>query len=332
VAASPAEVITEVLAADPAGLERAVVLLRAGGTVALPTETVYGLAADAENPAAVQKIFTAKGRPQSQPLIVHVALTWAHEYASVWGRHHRALADAFWPGPLTMVVPRSDRALDAVTAGLASVGLRCPDHPVAAELLGRFGSGLAAPSANRYGHVSPTTVEHVLADLEGRIDAVIDGGACSVGLESTIVELGANGEIALLRRGAVTSAQIEAVTGVMVRDATAGPIRAPGMAMSHYAPQAPVEVLTAAQLSRRLDAPLAPTVLVIAPHRVDHPRSISLGADDDVFAAGLYEALRAGDDPEVTLVLVVPPPTGPLLPAIRDRLVRAAHPGRSERP
>ncbi len=244
VAASPAEVTTEVLAADPAGLERAVVLFRAGGIVAIPTETVYGLAADAENAEAVQKIFAAKGRPHSQPLIVHVARSWAHDYASEWGRHHRALVDAFWPGPLTMVVPRSGRASDLVTGGLNSVGLRCPDHPVARDLLHRLGSGLAAPSANRYGHVSPTTAGHVLADLDGRIDAVIDGGLCSVGLESTIVELGSDHTVALLRRGAVTSAQIEAVTGATVRDATAGPIRAPGMAASHYAPKAPVEILT----------------------------------------------------------------------------------------
>lgn len=323
---------TRRLTADAAGLDAAVSLLRAGRLVAIPTETVYGLAADAEDADAVGGIFAAKGRPPDQPVIVHVRPEWAARYAATWPSLARSLADAFWPGPLTLVVLRSSLVPDAVTGGLPTVGLRAPSHPVASGLLDRLGSGLAAPSANRYGHVSPTTADHVLDDLAGRIDAVVDGGACRVGVESTIVEVGEGGSLSVLRRGAVTEAQILQVVGGVLDDATGGPVRAPGMVDSHYAPAAPVEVIDGAVLERRLQSGLDPGVLIIAPEPVDHPTTIILGSDDRAFAARLYGALRAGDDPAVKAVIVVPPPEGPLSPAIADRLARAAHPQRLDPP
>jgi L-threonylcarbamoyladenylate synthase len=316
---------TQVLDLTDAGIARAVEVLSHGGLLGLPTETVYGLAADAEDDRAVRKIFRAKGRPADQPVIVHVLPDWADRYTAGWSRTADALAAAFWPGPFTMVVPKSEIVPLSVTGGLASVGLRSPDHPVAVEVLRRFGRGVAAPSANRYGHVSPTTVRHVLEDLDGRIDAVLDAGPSTVGVESTIVELDANGAIGLLRRGAVTVQQVVAASGGQVVDRTVGPVRAPGMVLSHYAPAAPVEILTQAQLLDRLPA-LDSSVLVVSCGPVAHRRSVVL-QDDRAFAAGLYDALRRGDDPEVSLVIVVPPTRGELVPAIMDRLTRAAHRG-----
>ena len=316
---------TRRLTADQSGVRAAAEILRDGGLVALPTETVYGLAADAENAAAVAAIFTAKGRPANQPVIIHVLPHQAQGYVSTWPESAALLADAFWPGPLTLVVPRSERALTEVTGGLETVGLRCPAHPVMAAVLGEVGRGLAAPSANRYGHVSPTTAAHVLHDLDGRIHAVLDAGSCEVGLESTIVELLPGEPATLLRRGGLAIDALEEVLGGPLRDGVGGRVRAPGMVQSHYAPAAPVEVLTAGELNRRILAGLADDVLVIAPERIGHRRSVALG-DDVAFAHGLYKALRMGDDPEVSQVLVCPPPSGPMLPAILDRLNRSSAP------
>ncbi len=316
---------TSRLPADQNGVRSAARILQDGGLVALPTETVYGLAADAENAAAVTSIFTAKGRPANQPVIIHVLPQHAQGYTSAWSEPAALLADAFWPGPLTLVVPRSERALAQVTGGLESVGLRCPAHPVMAAVLREVGRGLAAPSANRYGHVSPTTATHVLNDLDGRIDAVLDAGPCEVGLESTIVELLPGQPATLLRRGGLASGAIEEVLGSPLRDGVGGRVRAPGMVRSHYAPAAPVEVVSAGELTRRISAGLAENVLVIAPNQVGHPRSVVLG-DDVAFAHGLYQALRMGDDPEVAQVLICPPKSGPLLPAIVDRLNRSSAP------
>ncbi|MBT8241328.1 MAG: threonylcarbamoyl-AMP synthase [Acidimicrobiia bacterium] len=316
---------TQVLEPTDAGIAQAVEVLSRGGLLGLPTETVYGLAADAEDDRAVRKIFEAKGRPADQPLIVHVLPAWANRYAARWSSTAAVLAGAFWPGPFTMVVPKSEIVPQSVTGGLPSVGLRSPDHPVAVEVLRRFGRGVAAPSANRYGHVSPTTVRHVLDDLDGRIDAVLDAGSSEVGVESTIVELDENGSIRLLRRGAITVEQIVAVTEVPVVDCTSGPVRAPGMVLTHYAPAAPVEILTDAELQDRLTA-LDSSVLVVSCGPVAHRRSVVF-EDDRAFAAGLYDALRRGDDQEVSLVIVAPPTRGELAPAIMDRLTRAAHRG-----
>lgn len=314
---------TRRLTADGNGVRVAAEILQAGGLVALPTETVYGLAADAENGAAVAAIFAAKGRPANQPVIIHVLPEQAVRYAKRWPERAALLADAFWPGPLTLVVPRSDRALPVATGGLQSVGLRCPAHPVTAAVIRAVDRGLAAPSANRYGHVSPTSGAHVLSDLDGRIDAVLDAGPCEVGLESTIVELLPGEPATLLRRGGIAVDAIEEVLGSTMRDGVGGGVRAPGMMQSHYAPTASVELVTASELNSRISSGLAEDVLVIAPEQVSHRRSVALG-DDTSFAKGLYQALRMGDDPEVAQVLVCPPQSGPLLPAILDRLTRSS--------
>ncbi len=313
-----ANISTQLL--DSHEVDTAAELLTAGELVAIPTETVYGLAADAENAPAVAKIFVAKGRPPSQPLIVHIRPDWVERYASDWTNVGQRLAEAFWPGPLTIVVPKTERVPHEVTGCLDSVGLRAPSHPVAIELLDRFGRGLAAPSANLYGHVSPTVAQHVLDDLDGRIAAVVEAGASRVGLESTIVAIDGD-HVSLLRRGAITAAQLGSATGQTVVDKTMGPTRAPGMVLSHYAPAAPVEIVDASALA---NITFGPGDLVIAAVPVDHVYSVHL-PDDVSFAAGLYEALRKGDDPAVTRVLVVPPVAGDLVPAIMDRLRRAAH-------
>jgi len=219
-------------------LDQAVRVLRQGGLVAFPTETVYGLGADAGNELAVRRIFAAKGRPSTHPLIVHLA---AADAMDAWAREvpspARRLAEAFWPGPLTLVLPRSDLASDAVTGGQPTVALRVPAHPVALELLARFGGGIAAPSANRFGGVSPTTADHVRADLGSDVDLVLDGGPCTVGVESTIVDLSSE-TLSILRPGGVPQEEIERVLGLSVPVRAEGGPRMPGTLPSHYAPRA----------------------------------------------------------------------------------------------
>ena len=219
-------------------IARAVEILRAGGLVAFPTETVYGLGADASNPAAVARIFEAKGRPAEHPLIVHLASAASlDEWASEVPPLARAFAEACWPGPLTLILRRSPRVPDAVTGGLETVGLRVPAHPLALELLGAFGGGIAAPSANRFGSVSPTTAAHVRRGLGDRVDMVLDGGPCDVGVESTIVDL-SGGAPALLRPGGLPRERLELIAGVRIPIQRDGAVRAPGMLESHYAPDA----------------------------------------------------------------------------------------------
>jgi len=215
-------------------LEAAVRLLRAGELVAFPTETVYGLGADAANPAAVARVFAAKGRPADHPLIVHLAdQACVPDWASEFPETARQLARAFWPGPLTLVLPRSARVPMAVTGGQDSVALRVPAHPVAQALLRAFGGGVAAPSANRYGRVSPTRAEHVREELGDRVALILDGGECAVGLESTIVSCLA-GQVALLRPGMIGRAAVESVVGPLATSAAGAP-RVPGSTRAHYA-------------------------------------------------------------------------------------------------
>ncbi len=317
--------------------------LRRGGLVAFPTETVYGLGADASNGEAVQRIFTAKGRPVGHPLIVHLA---SSSDVSAWSVLDAAtavqvdaLAAAFWPGPLTIVVPRSELVAPETVGGRPTVGLRVPDHPVARELLEAFGGGVAAPSANRFGHVSPTTAAHVVDDLDGAVDVVLDGGPTRVGVESTIVEL-AGGPPALLRPGAVTAEELQRVLGadVPLVDDIGGEARASGMLRSHYAPRAAVEVVAADALADTLAAATAVglgggvggggIVGVVAPddRPVEHSPSWLLPTDAAGYAARLYGALRDADRAGVDRLLVVPPTSGPLLTAVLDRLTKAAAP------
>lgn len=248
-------------------IARAAEILRQGGLAAFPTETVYGLGADASNPLAVAKIFAAKGRPQDHPVIVHLAdAAQIEEWASAVPDAARTLAERFWPGPLTMILKRADGVNDAVTGGQDSVGLRVPAHPVAQKLLRAFGNGVVAPSANRFGHVSPTTAAHVEAEFMGNsaanIAMILDGGPCEVGIESTIVDLSRGGCV-LLRPGRISASQIEQAIGGVVesnglRRETAP--RASGMLDVHYAPNTPLHLLSREVLLREVkpgDAVLA---------------------------------------------------------------------------
>ncbi len=307
--------MTLVLAPDPDGVATAARMLREGAVVAIPTETVYGLAADASNAVAVARVYEAKGRPPGHPLIVHVADVAAARRHAVFDERAERLAGAFWPGPLTLLAPRRDIVADVVTGGRPTVGLRVPSNPVAARLLMIVDNGLAAPSANRFGHVSPTSAQHVLADLDGAIDAVIDGGPCRVGLESTIIDT-SGPELELLRPGAVSASAAAEVAGEPVIDGGAGESRAAGMMVSHYAPGARVEVHTEADASTA-----GPGVIVIGAGTGD----IVLPRDPSGFGAELYRALRAADDSGAHTIWVVPP-TGDdeFLVAIADRLAKAS--------
>ena len=222
-----------------ADVDDAVDALRRGGLVAIPTETVYGLAADADNREAVQRIFAAKGRPERHPLIVHIATAGLlGEWVASVPEPAAVLADACWPGPLTLLLPRATRVLDVVTGGRDTVGIRVPAHPLTTELLERFGRGVAAPSANRFGHVSPTTAEHVRRDLGDAVEVILDGGPCPVGVESTIVDCTVTPP-QVLRPGAISAEQVAELLHGDVSPAS-GPSRAAGMLAAHYSPAARV--------------------------------------------------------------------------------------------
>jgi L-threonylcarbamoyladenylate synthase len=312
-------------------LRRAVEVLRRGGLVGLPTETVYGLAADAENELAVRRIFAVKGRPSTHPLIVHLAQPEAvKDWVTRLPPEAAALAAAFWPGPLTLVLPRSTRASDAVTGGQGTVAVRVPAHPVALAVLHAFGGGLAAPSANLFGRVSPTRAADVVADLGADIDLVLDGGPSSVGVESTIVDLSGPAP-SLLRPGGVPREALERVLGRPVPSREAGEVRAPGMLPSHYAPRAGLV------LASRSDAPRLAKELSGAGRRVAlcgpggvpvPPGVLHLPAPEDVtaLAHSLYTLLRAVDTAGVDVAVVVVPDEAGLGLAVLDRLRRAAAP------
>jgi L-threonylcarbamoyladenylate synthase len=311
-------------------IQRAVQILRRGGLVGLPTETVYGLAADAENELAVRRIFAVKGRPSSHPLIVHVASAAKLEgWVARVPDEARRLADAFWPGPLTIVLPRGPRAKDVVTGGQDTVALRVPGHPLARELLEAFGGGLAAPSANRFGRVSPTRAEHVRADLGSDVELVLDGGASAVGLESTIVDLSGDGAV-LLRPGGISREQLERVLGKPL-SSRKSEVRAPGTLESHYAPAAGVVLASADEAASRAQA-LAREgrkVALVAPEHVSAPsgvEAIRVSDDPAEFAHSLYATLRELDVRGFDVAVVVVPSDDGIGLAVRDRLTRAAAP------
>ncbi|MES1156811.1 MAG: L-threonylcarbamoyladenylate synthase [Alphaproteobacteria bacterium] len=300
-------------------IEAAAEILRAGGLVVFPTETVYGLGGDARNPQAVARIYAAKGRPQFNPLIAHVpGLDEAQTHARLHSKAV-ALAEKFWPGPLTLVAPRraASSVCELTCAGLATIALRAPAHPMARALLEAFGAPIAAPSANRSGHVSATTAEHARADLGDVVDAVLDGGPSEHGLESTIVAVDEGGRATLLRPGAIARAEIEAITGPLA--APSANIEAPGMMASHYAPRA--------QLRLDVTAP-EPGEAYLAFGAPAPPGGLSLSATGDLVqaAANLYAHLRALDATGAASIAVAPIPNTGLGEAIRDRLARAAAP------
>lgn len=298
---------TELLLADDAGIARAAEVLRAGGLVAVPTETVYGLAARADSTEAVAKIYEAKGRPSFNPLIVHVRdEEQAARYADLPGAA-RSLADAYWPGPLTLVLSlRQDAGLaPAVTAGLDTVALRAPAHPVMRALLEAIDFPLAAPSANRSGYISPTTAGHVRASLDGRIDLVLDGGPCEAGLESTIAAIRADGSVDVLRPGPID-------LGDTVEGSS---IEAPGQLAQHYAPGKPV----------RLNArDSEPDEFMIGFGEISGDCSLSEAGDLQEAAARLYDCLHQGAASAKPRIAVAPIPDDEVGKAINDRLRRAA--------
>lgn len=320
-------------AADPAAIGEAAACLAAGGLVAFPTETVYGLGADAGNGTAIARLYAAKGRPRFNPLIAHVADPAAATRLARFDAAAERLAAAFWPGPLTLVLPKTaDCPVAALaTAGLDSLAVRLPDHPVARALIAALGRAVVAPSANRSGHVSPTTADHVMADLGARIDMVLDGGPASVGVESTILAC-LGGTPVLLRPGGLPREAIEQVLGAPVADppqkvaaAAAGeaPL-APGMLTSHYAPRARLRLN-----ARRVDAGEALLAFGGPPDGAAGATmalNLSERADLEEAAANLFSHLRALDDGGAAVIAVAPIPRRGLGEAINDRLRRAAAP------
>ena len=297
-------------------------ILKAGGLVAFPTETVYGLGADASNARAVARLYAVKGRPADHPVIVHFA---SAEQAFAWAREvpdaARRLAERFWPGPLTLILKRSPLARDFVTGGQDSVGLRVPSHPVAHELLSIFGSGVAAPSANRFGLVSPTTAAHVREDLGADVELVLEGGPSEVGIESTIVDLSGGGAV-LLRPGAITKPQIEEVMKVTEKNLAAP--RHPGSLERHYAPRTPARLVPTHDLDRQI-AVMTDRVAVLAFSRPDERVDywLRMPREPAAYAQRLYAALRELDSAGCEAILVEAPPDAPEWAAVRDRLRRA---------
>jgi L-threonylcarbamoyladenylate synthase len=320
-----AEPGTRVLKAAADAIGAAARSLAAGGLVAFPTETVYGLGADATDGEAVARLYAAKGRPRFNPLISHVTDLAAAERLAVFNTSARRLADAFWPGPLTVVLPKAPGCgvSDLALAGLDTIAIRVPHHPVARDLLAAFGKPVVAPSANRSGHVSPTDATHVLADLRGRIDLIVDGGPCAVGVESTIVSLAA--APTLLRPGGLPREDIERVLGSKLTDAPASETpQAPGMLASHYAPRAQV----------RLDAEAAQAGEVLLGFGPNAPAgTLNLSARGDLVeaAANLFSHLRALDRDGARAIAVMKVPRHGLGEAINDRLRRAAAPRHEDR-
>jgi L-threonylcarbamoyladenylate synthase len=318
-------------------IARAAAVLRGGGLVAFPTETVYGLGANALEPAAVARIFAAKGRPATNPLIVHVAQPAdALRVAATWPDAAARLAERFWPGPLTLVLPRRDEVPDAVTAGGPTVAVRLPAHPVARALIRAAGVPVAAPSANRSAQLSPTRAEHVLTGLDGRIDLLLDGGPTAGGLESTVLDVTA-APPRLLRPGLVTPAEVEAVLGGIARSAPPGaptgePLPSPGMQRRHYAPRAVLECVEGdgqerAEELARAGVSVGWLAWGEVPGAADAGvRVVAMPRDPKAYARSLYAVLHSLDACGVGRIVVASPPDTEEWLAVRDRLRRAATP------
>jgi L-threonylcarbamoyladenylate synthase len=311
-------------------IETAVQALRDGELVAFPTETVYGLGANAQNPAAVRKIFEAKGRPAAHPVIVHLdSPRFLHRWVREVPQTATRLADTFWPGPLTLVLPRAPNVHDVVTGGQDTIAIRVPAHPMAQQLLTAFGGGIAAPSANRYGRLSPTRAEHVREELGEAVRIILDGGECQIGLESTIVSFeGAN--VRLLRPGSVTAAQIRQVVGEVLIGPDAGSPRVPGSAPTHYAPVTPMTIVPSGEIDAQADAASAGgrRIAVLAqrlPLRSHkYVTWINAGRKPESYGRDLYNNLRTLDRAGCQRILVQDVPEGERWEAIRDRLLKAA--------
>jgi len=305
-------------------VRRAAEILKRGGLVAFPTETVYGLGADASSKDAVTRLYAAKRRPLDHPVIVHfadadLAFSWARDVPQA----AKKLAAKFWPGPLTVILKKSARAGNFVTGGQDSVGVRVPSHPVAQELLRAFGGGIVAPSANRFGQVSPTTAAHVREDLGKDVELVLDGGPSEVGIESTIVDL-SSGDPVLLRPGRISAAELEAVLGSPVLAQQADSPRHSGGLERHYAPRTPARLVPTHELDKEI-ARLKDTTAVLAFSRPDERVDywLRMPREPLAYAQKLYAALRELDSVRCEMILIEAPPEAPEWAGVRDRLERA---------
>ena len=324
-------------------IDRAVALLNAGHLIGLPTETVYGLAADADNPEAVRKIFAAKGRPADHPLIVHLgADDLLSAYATDIPDAAWALAEAFWPGPLTLILKKAPSVPDIVTGGQDTVGIRIPGHPVALTLLralaesrrqaGKSGGGLAAPSANRFGRISPTSAQHVADELGDAVALILDGGDCRVGIESTIVDL-SRGAPVILRPGAISTEQLSLVLGEAIgtrASMTEDVPRVSGSLASHYAPQTPMQIVASDVIERALQGTGRCAAIVrmgvdLEASLLQRPDVIVLADQPAAYAHAFYRVLRELDARGYARILVQALPEGTDWLAVQDRLGRAAH-------
>jgi L-threonylcarbamoyladenylate synthase len=320
--------MVRIVRATQAEIDEAVTALRDGDLVAFPTETVYGLGANAANPAAVRRIFEAKGRPATHPVIVHLD---SPKYLHRWAREvpdaAKRLAGRFWPGPLTIVLPRNPAVHDVVTGGQDTVAVRVPAHPMAQQLLTAFGGGLAAPSANRYGRLSPTRAEHVRDELGDAVRVVLDGGECQVGLESTIVSCD-GGVVRLLRPGAVTLAQLRQVAGDILVGATGASPRVPGSTALHYAPATPMVIVPADEIDSRAESlsqggrRIAVLAQRLPLRTYQFVTWINAGRRAEAYARDLYANLRTLDKAGCEEILVQEVPADEKWDAIRDRIQR----------
>lgn len=317
-------------------IAEAVALVKQGEVVAFPTETVYGLGADASNPDALAKIFKLKGRPTSHPLIVHIP---SAEHMDRWGRNipeiARALAKMFWPGPLTLVVERAAGVLDAVTGGQDTVALRVPSHPIALKLLELFDGGIAAPSANKFGRVSPTLAKHVFTDFQLDVPLILDGGATNVGIESTIVDCTSNPP-RVLRPGGINAAQLAMLIGTNDAEVTPDAPRVPGSLPSHYAPRAPVRIIRRVDLLEQLGQQRGGRSIYVLGFEVSvprlaqsHQRIVPVAAVP--YQRMLYATLREFDAAGADLIFIEAPPRSIAWAAVWDRLERAAA-GHAQKP
>ncbi len=310
-------------------LDVALQILLKGGLVSVPTETVYGLAANAKSAAAVKSIFAAKGRPASHPLIVHIAgadqlIKWAIDIPPV----AYVLAERFWPGPLTLLLNKAPEVPSEVTGGKSSIGLRVPSHPALLQLLKRGNIGVAAPSANPYKRLSPTSAQQVFAELQGKIDAVLDGGPCEVGLESTILDLTA-GQMCILREGPITAQQIAELTGCSVTVPSQHDIAVPGNVAEHYQPRTPLFIGTRAQILARLSEAESTVACVFYANTAELPVNAyirCLPEAKPAYAQALYDTLYKLDHLKVSAILIEQPPQGAQWGDVNDRLRRAALP------
>ncbi len=320
-------VFTVGLTGDAEAIAAAAEVIRAGGLVAFPTETVYGLGADALHADAVRRIYAAKGRPARNPVIVHVAsIEQAKTLVTEWPSAAQILAERFWPGPLTMILPKRSVVPDVVSGGGSTVALRMPSHPIARRLIEQSGCPIAAPSANPSETVSATTAAHVLKGLNGKIDMVLDGGATTGGLESTVIDLSADPPV-LRRPGLVTREQVSAVISLAPPDdqqavsASEQPLASPGMLTRHYAPKIPLTVVSALPVGLNENC----AFLLCGVQSVDSaPMTVCLPADPAGYAAGLYDALHRLEDSGAERIYVQEPPMGDAWEAVHDRLKRAS--------